>query len=139
MTDAEDADGAQNEPTRTRVTVQRDTTRVRGLRPVRELAERTPVGDAYLRALMRTQLALALRLLVLLFSVLAGVPLLLLLDTKLRVYRVAGIPIGWLVIGGAFYPVFILFGAVYVRRAERNEAEFVELVKERDASNATRR
>ena len=105
---------------------------------MRELAERTPVGDAYLRSMMRSQLALALRLLVILISILAGVPLLFLLEPQLRTYRVAGVPIGWLIIGGAFYPLFTIFAGVYVRRAERNESEFIELVKDRESGGMSR-
>ena len=74
------------------------------------------------------QRTLALRMLAVIVVVIAGVPALFLLEPRLRTLRLLGIPIGWLIVGGAFYPMFVTLAFAYVRRTERNEAEFVELV-----------
>jgi hypothetical protein len=38
------------------------------------------------------------------------------------------VPLAWLVLGGLVYPFLWLLGRGYVRRAERNEQDFAELV-----------
>ncbi|KRV47764.1 hypothetical protein AQ490_05150 [Wenjunlia vitaminophila] len=104
-------------------------------RPVRQLGvrseidEQTEVGGAYVRGLMRSQLRAGLCG----FGVLA-----LLVGTLPLVF--AAVPDGlgpwlsgpalvWLVLGGATYPVLLCLGHWYVRRAERNEQDFVDLVE----------
>ena len=44
-------------------------------------------------------------------------------------YRVFGLPLPWLVLGGAVYPLLVLLGVLYVRQAERNERDFVEFIE----------
>ncbi len=126
MTEAGDAHEPREVPQR--VVVRRDPTRATGLRPVSELAERTPVGDAYLRSLIRAQLLLSLRMLVVLVTMLTSVPLLLILWPGLRRATVGGVPIGWFALGFAVYPMLVLLALAFVRRANRTEAEFVDLV-----------
>jgi hypothetical protein len=63
-------------------------------------------------------LALTLGLLPLLF---ATVP-------WLQHARVAGIPVAWLLLGGLAYPWLLALAVLYVRRAERNERAFRDLV-----------
>jgi hypothetical protein len=123
-----DEDGrARADKTPARVRIQRDPTRAGALQPVRELEERTPVGEVYLRSLIRAQLALGLRLAGALVLVLGGVPLLLVSSPSVRRWRIGGLPLWALVIGVGFYPMFVFLAFSYIRRAERNEAEFVEL------------
>jgi hypothetical protein len=45
--------------------------------------------------------------------------------------RVAGVPLPWLLLGLVVYPLLVLLGWVYVRRAERNEQTFSDLVDRR--------
>lgn len=111
-----------------RIVVQRDPTRARGLRPVRELAERTTVGDAYLDSLIRTQFTLGMRFLAAVVVALGGVPVAFWLEPRLRTVRFAGIPIAWIIVGVAFYPMLLLMAWLFLRRVERNETDFVELV-----------
>ncbi len=118
-----DHDGAPQ-----RIVVRRDPTRATGLRPVSELAERTPVGDAYLQSLVRTQLLLSLRFLLVLVTMLGSIPLILIMWPRLRTVGVAGVPIAWVVLGGLVYPLLVVIAVAFVRRASRTEAEFVELV-----------
>ena len=41
-----------------------------------------------------------------------------------------GVPLAWWLLGIAVYPALLLLGWVYVRRAERNESDFAELLSE---------
>ena len=84
----------------------------RDVREVREIA---------LQALgVLLALALTLGLLPLAFHLLPG----------LSEVDVAGVPLGWLLLGVLVYPALVGLGWVYVRRAERNERDFAELLDE---------
>ena len=41
-----------------------------------------------------------------------------------------GMPLSWLVLGMLVYPLLVLLGWIYIRRAERNERDFAELLSE---------
>jgi hypothetical protein len=97
---------------------------------LRELDEQSALGALLIRSLVRAQLSLALRLVAVLGCVLGGLPLLLAVLPGLRSERIAGIELPWLVLGGLVYPMFVAGGALYVRLAERNERDFVEVVKD---------
>jgi hypothetical protein len=56
------------------------------------------------------------------------VPLLFHLVPAVADVRVAGVPVPWLVLGALVYPLLIGLGLFYVRRAERHEREFADLV-----------
>lgn len=112
-----------------RVLIRRDPTLVARLRPERELAERTTVGDAYLTSLIQNQFRIALRFFVVLVVLLTSFPLALLVMRSLRNLRMWGAPVMTLLLWIGFYPLFILLAVLFVRRAERSEAEFVDLVR----------
>ena len=44
--------------------------------------------------------------------------------------HVLWLPLGWLLLGVAVYPWLLVLGWAYVRRAERNEDDFAELVSD---------
>jgi hypothetical protein len=93
-----------------------------------EIEEQTPVGEVLVRGLIRTQLALALRL-SLLVVVLFGVqPLLFAVAPGLAEAEVAGLRLPWLLLGLLAYPLVIGVAWTYVRAAERNEQDFADLV-----------
>ncbi|RKS68339.1 hypothetical protein BZB76_6602 [Actinomadura pelletieri DSM 43383] len=94
----------------------------------REIDEQTGLGEAYMRSLVRTQLRLAVRLCAVLAVVVAGLPLLFAMVPAVREQEVFGVPLPWVVLGGLIYPWFVGCGWWYVRQAERNEADFAELV-----------
>lgn len=91
----------------------------------------TRLGDVYLGSLMRAQLALAGRVLVLLGVGVGGLPLTFHLLPGLARTHVAGLPLSWLLLGVAVYPFQLLLGRHYLRRAEANEASFAELLSRR--------
>ena len=94
----------------------------------REIDAQSAVGEVYMRSLMRSQLRLALGLLAVLMSTVGLLPLLFVLVPWLQHGRVHGVPVAWLVLGLGCYPVIIALGVAYVRRAERNERAFHDLV-----------
>ena len=107
--------------------------RRRGARIVRtrvEVQEQTEVGDAMVRGLVRAQLLLSIRLALLTLAVLCSIPLLGLLVPAFSEATVFGIRLPWIVLGVAVYPLLLGVGWVYVRRAERNELEFTELMED---------
>jgi hypothetical protein len=77
---------------------------------------------------VRAQLGLALRLSLLVVAFFGVLPLLFALAPGTSRIRVAGLPLPWVLLGALAYPVIVLVAWAYVRLAERNEQEFVELV-----------
>jgi putative solute:sodium symporter small subunit len=55
-------------------------------------------------------------------------PLVFELSPDVRRTHLLGVPLPWLVLGVGVYPVMIALAAFYVRRAERIEAEFTDMV-----------
>ncbi len=96
----------------------------------RALDEQDLVGEQLVRTLMRAQLRLALRTGALLLGSLGMLPLLFALVPATKTTQVLGLPLPWLLLGVLVYPGLVLAGWVYVRAAERNERDFVELVGE---------
>ncbi|MFD8231561.1 hypothetical protein ACFV20_06645 [Streptomyces sp. NPDC059696] len=93
-------------------------------RPRTEIDEQTTLGHTYVRSLMRTQLRAALTVLTVLGLLVGPLPLLF-----------AALPdarrLEWAVLGFGLYVPLVLLARWYVRRAERNERDFVRLVEDR--------
>ena len=105
-------------------------TRASAARPVRsEIDEQTIVGEVYMRALVRTQLRLAIGICLIFTVLLGGLPLLFALEPQFAETEVFGLPVPWLLLGVVVYPVLVLGAWLYVRQAERNEREFSEIVQ----------
>ncbi len=85
-----------------------------------------------MRSLLREQLRLAVLVLSVLVGTLGVVPLALHLAPALADVRFLGLPLPWLVLGVLVYPYLVLLGWLYIRRAERNERHFAELMSEVD-------
>jgi hypothetical protein len=93
-----------------------------------EIDAQSPLGEVYMRSLVRSQLRLALGLLLALVLSVGALPLLFVLVPWSQHGRVFGVPLAWLLLGGCCYPAIIALAVVYVRRAERNERAFQDLV-----------
>lgn len=91
----------------------------------RELHEHTPVGELYVRELMRGQLRLGLGVVVVLALITGGLPIA--LATGLDGVRVLGVPLAWPLLCGVVPLVLIGLTWQYVRRAERRERDFAAL------------
>jgi hypothetical protein len=92
-----------------------------------EIDALTRLGEVYVQSLMRAQLRLAAYVVLLLAGTLGLLPLLFRLAPVGDV-RMFGVPLPWLVLGFGVYPWLIGVASWYVRRAERNEAAFQDLV-----------
>jgi hypothetical protein len=124
------------------VTEERPPQRVRVTAPPRRLAsarphnrlgdvhEQTEMGGIYLRSLLREQMVLAGRVLVLLAITLGTVPLVFQLWPSLAEWQVLGLPMAWLLLGVVVYPFLLFLGWRYVRNVERNERDFADLVRD---------
>jgi hypothetical protein len=100
-----------------------------GERALAELKEQTEVGEVLLRSLTRAQLMLAVRVFAVFGFFLLGLPALFATYPDLAGFRVLGLPLPWLVLGAAVYPLLVLLALLYVRQAERNERDFVEFIE----------
>ncbi len=94
-----------------------------------DIDEQTALGDVYLGSLLREQLALAARILGLLAVTVGSLPLLIGVFPPLAEVEIHGLPLAWLLLGVLVYPWLFLLGLRYVRRAERNERDFVLLLQ----------
>jgi hypothetical protein len=119
-------------PSRVRV-VLADIARDRGVAPTRaELEEQSQIGEALVRGLVRTQLALAMRLAIVVAVGLGGLPLLFAVAPAVARARPFGIALPWLLLGVLAYPFLLVVGTAYVYLAERTEREFADLVERPD-------
>jgi hypothetical protein len=100
-----------------------------GRQTLRALDEQDVVGDLFVRSLVRAQLALALRVAAVFGVLLGGLPVLFSLLPATRRVELLGLPLPWLLLGVLVYPTLLAGGALYVRLAERNERDFVDLVE----------
>lgn len=94
----------------------------------RQIDAETRLGEIYLRSLLREQLRLAVVGLLLLGLGLGSLPALFWFAPGLGDVRLFGVPLPWLLLGFGAYPFLVLVGRWYVRAAERNEDDFVDLV-----------
>jgi hypothetical protein len=99
--------------------------------PVARSAENddgTRLGGMYVGSLVREQLRLAIGILALLAVTVGALPLVFHLLPGLATHRVLGLPLSWLVLGTLVYPALVALAWAYIKRAERNDADFAELV-----------
>ncbi|WP_329105959.1 hypothetical protein OG792_34110 [Micromonospora sp. NBC_01699] len=94
-----------------------------------ELTEQTRVGEALVRGLVRAQLALAVRLFLVVAIGLGGLPLMFALAPAAGAVKLFGVNLPWLLLGVCAFPFLVGVGWAYVHLAERNEQEFTDLVQ----------
>jgi hypothetical protein len=94
-----------------------------------DLTEQTPVGEALVKGLVRAQLALALRLALVVAAGLGTLPLLFAVAPAVGEVKVFGVHLPWVLLGVLSFPFLVLVGAAYVRWAERNEQDFAALIR----------
>jgi hypothetical protein len=97
-----------------------------------ELEEQSQIGEALVRGLVRTQLALALRLAAVVAVGLGGLPLLFAVAPSVARARPFGIALPWVLLGLVAYPFLGAVGWAYVHLAERTERDFTALVERPD-------
>jgi hypothetical protein len=93
-----------------------------------DLRDDTNTGRLLIGSLMRAQLGLSLLCLMIALTVTVSFPLIAALVPAVGRMRLAGLPITLIVLGFAFYPVFLAVGWFYHRQARQLEARFTDLV-----------
>ncbi|MGO4490415.1 heavy metal transporter [Microbacterium sp. 2RAF4] len=86
-----------------------------------------PVDEAdavYARALMRSQLRLALGTVAGFVVVVIALTLAIALIPEIGQVMIWGLPLSWLLQAYAFYPIIVVFAVLYVRTAARNERRY---------------
>jgi hypothetical protein len=117
-------------PRRVRVTSPRTgATRQQRVTGASEIDAQTDIGELYMTSLLRSQLRLAVLVLLALVVLVAALPVLFLLAPGLLDTQVLGMPVPWVLLAFAVYPVLLGLGWVYVRAAERNERDFTDVVE----------
>jgi hypothetical protein len=96
-----------------------------------EIDALTRLGEVYVQSLMRAQLRLAGYVVVLLALTVGLLPVLFRV-LPLADVHVLGVPLPWVLLGVLVYPWLLVIAVWYVRRAEHNEAAFVDLVERRE-------
>ncbi|WP_033325004.1 hypothetical protein [Streptomyces yerevanensis] len=102
----------------------RRTRRLNGYRPRTEIDEQTTLGHTYVRSLIRSQLRAALTVFAVLVLLVGPLPL-------VFTFMNDSTNLEWIVLGFCVYPPLVLLARWYVRRADRNERDFVRLVEDR--------
>jgi hypothetical protein len=118
-------------PVRVRVTSPH--TERQGIRPRRsaasEIDAQSELGEIYVAALLRSQLRLALGTIAVLVGSIGALPVVFHLVPGLTSHHVFGMPVSWVLLAFACYPVLVLLAWRYVRAAERNEDQFTHVVE----------
>ncbi|MBV8932139.1 MAG: hypothetical protein JOZ47_22725 [Kutzneria sp.] len=101
----------------------------RGLaRTIVELEEQTSVGEHLVRTLVRAQLRTALMMTMLVVAGMTSLPMLFYLLPAFADFSVFGVRLSWVLLVLVPYPLMYGVGAWYVRRADRHEQDFVNMV-----------
>ncbi|MEU7903916.1 DUF485 domain-containing protein [Actinoplanes sp. NPDC049118] len=121
-------------PPRTRVVLGEVAARRPPADPAKaDLAEQTPVGEALVKGLVRAQLALALRLSLVVVAGLGALPLLFAVAPAVGKAKVLGVNLPWVLLGVLSFPFLVGVGWAYVRWAERNEQDFAAVINRPEA------
>lgn len=117
---------------RVRVTSPRTSAaRTRSVSIASEIDEQTRLGEVYISSLMRSQLRLALAVLLVLASTLGLLPLVFRAVPGIADVDVLGIPLPWVLLTVVAFAEIIVLGWFYVRQSERNEDDFSDLLEGR--------
>ena len=127
-------DGSGTPPERVRVTgpPRRRTPVARSS----DLDTGTRLGGVFLGSLLREQLRLAAVVVVVLVLLVGSLPLLFHVAPGLASRQLLGLPVPWLLLAVGVYPVLLGLGWAFVRRAERNERDFADLLADHDEGDA---
>jgi O-antigen/teichoic acid export membrane protein len=96
--------------------------------PREELVEVTAHGKVYLRRLIKAQFTLSLLALLAFGGLIGSLPLLLVLVPSLQDTQLLGIPLPVLVLIMPIFPLIVVLGWLYQRRADALDDAFRELL-----------
>lgn len=118
-----------SEPTPQRVRVTGPPRRRQAVQRQVDIESESALSEVYLDSLLAAQGRLAVRILLLLVLLVGSLPAVFFVLPDLAETPVGGVTLSWLVLGLLVYPVLVLLGWRYVRRADRNERDFVDLTR----------
>jgi Protein of unknown function, DUF485 len=116
-------------PRRVRVTSPRTGALRRRVAGTSEIDAQTQLGEIYMTSLLRAQLRLAALVIVAVVVFIGGLPLAFRLVPTVMDTEVLGMPLSWVLLAFAVYPLLFLLGWLYVRAAERTEQDFADVVE----------
>jgi hypothetical protein len=116
---------------RVRVTSERSGAVRRRVAGTSEIDAQTQLGEIYMTSLLRAQLRLAGLVVVTLAVLVGGLPIFFRVLPGLAAKEVFGMPLSWVLLALAVYPLLFTLGWLYVRGAERNEQHFTDMVERR--------
>jgi hypothetical protein len=93
-----------------------------------DLRDDTSTGRLLARSFVRAQLGLSLMCLTLALTVTASFPVIAAMVPAVTRITLAGVPLTLIVLGFAFYPLFLAVGWFYNRQARQLEVRFTDLV-----------
>jgi Protein of unknown function, DUF485 len=121
--------GSQGPPRRVRVTSPRTGAVRRRVTGTSEIDAQTQLGEIYMTSLLRAQLRLAALVIGAVAVFVGGLPVAFRVFPDVMDTHVLGMPLSWVLLAFAVYPVLFLLGWLYVRAAERTEQDFTDVVE----------
>jgi hypothetical protein len=94
-----------------------------------EIDAQTRLGEIYMSSLLRTQFRLALAILFTVAVTVLTLPIIFTVAPDFKESSLLGMPTPWVILAFGVYPLFFGLGWAYVRRAERNERAFSDVVE----------
>ncbi|PXY31792.1 hypothetical protein [Prauserella muralis] len=94
-----------------------------------ELEQQTSWGELLIKDLIKVQLRTGLLLTALVVLPLGALPLAFFLSPDFAELRLIGLPVAWLLLGVAPFPLLFGAGLWYNRLAERHERDFVDMIE----------
>lgn len=128
-TPAADAEPALPPGKRVRVVLSQRKGQARPVRTVVDVQELTQVGEVLSSSLIRSQLALALRIAAIALLGLGALPAMFYFVPRLAALQLFGLRLPWLLLGVAVYPFLLLLGWMYSRSAEKIEQIFADHIQ----------
>jgi hypothetical protein len=117
-------------PKRVRVVLAERKRARRVVRTLAEVEEQTGVGELLVRQLIRSQLAASVWLALFVAVTIGGLPLAFAFVPTLGELSLLGFRLPWLLLGVVVYPFLLAVGWFYVRLADRNEQNFINVVED---------
>jgi hypothetical protein len=114
---------------RVKVVLSQRKGQARPVRTVVDVQELTQVGEMLSSSLIRSQLALSVRIAAIMLVGLGALPAMFFFVPRLAALQLFGLRLPWLLLGGAVYPFLLFLGWMYSRSAEKLEKIFADHIR----------
>jgi len=114
---------------RVKVVLSQRKGQARTVRTVVDVQELTQVGEVLSSSLIRSQLALSVRIAAIVLVGLGALPAMFFFVPRLAALQLFGLRLPWLLLGGAVYPFLLFLGWMYSRSAEKLEKIFADHIR----------